>query len=297
VREHGRTASDALAFLSERFATSLLVWLLVGIALALPAGLWLVELNLTRMSAGWEGRPGLSVYFLPGYDDVEPLVVSLRARPEVEAVTVTTRAQALDEFRTETGLADALDLLEDNPLPASLRATLVVGATPADLDVLAALARGGAGVGEVVVEKTWLERVADLSSVVSRLGLILAGLFGVGAVLVTATSVRLAIEARLEELKVLKLVGGTERQLRRPFLYFGALYGVGGGLVAAMLLSLGLVVIEVPLARLLGSYDRALAVEGFGAGFLGALLLSGAGLGVAGALLAARQRIAGLEIL
>ena len=115
--------------------------------------------------------------------------------------------------------------------------------------------------------------------------------------LVTATSVRLAIEARLEELRVLKLVGATERQLRRPFLYFGALYGIGGGLVAAMLLSVGLLTIEAPLERLLGSYQRSLEIHGFGGTFLLALLSIGGILGVAGALLAARQRLTHLNIL
>ena len=139
--------------------------------------------------------------------------------------------------------------------------------------------------------------MALVSSWVSRLGVILGVLFGIGAVLVTATSVRLAIEARLEELRVLKLVGATDRQIRRPFLYFGAFYGLGGGLVAAMLISLCLVAIEAPLSNLLGSYGRDLETAGFDPIFLSGLLLMGGFLGVAGALLAARQRLTDLEIL
>ncbi|MFB3104546.1 MAG: cell division protein FtsX, partial [Pseudomonadales bacterium] len=147
-----------------------------------------------------------------------------------------------------------------------------------------------------VVEKTWLERVADISRVVNRLGVVLGVLFGIGAVLVTTTSVRLAIEARLDELRVLKLVGASDSQIRRPFLYFGALYGLGGGLVAAMLISLGLVVIETPLTNLLGSFDQDLQLAGFDPRFLAVLLGFGGILGVSGAILAARQRLRSLEI-
>jgi cell division transport system permease protein len=153
------------------------------------------------------------------------------------------------------------------------------------------------GVAEVVVEKTWLERVSDISAVVSRLGVILGVLFGVGAVLVTSTSVRLAIEARLEELKVLKLIGATERQMRRPFLYFGAFYGLGGGLIAAMLISLCLVIVEAPLSNLIGSYSQELDLVGFDPLFLGSLLAIGGVLGVLGALMAATSRLKDLEIL
>jgi cell division transport system permease protein len=270
----------------------------VGIALALPAGLRLLQVNLVEISAGWDGRPGLTVYFEIGArgEAVEAARATLESVPGIATAWVTSADAALAEFRSYTELADALDVLGENPLPASLRATLAADAGIAELEAASRVARGLEAVGEVVVEKTWLERIIDISQVVSRLGLILGALFAVGAVLVTATSVRLAIEARLEELRVLKLIGATDRQIRRPFLYFGAMYGLGGGVVAAMLISLCLVAVEGPLAHLVGSYGSELKMSGFDPIFLGGLLLAGAVLGVAGALLAARQRVAKLEI-
>lgn len=293
-----RVARETLHFVSARLGTSMLVWLLVGIALALPAGLFLLQINLAGMTAGWEGRPGLSVYFELGLKDAEIAAVAqvLAERSEISAVKVTSQADALKEFQAYTSLADALELLAENPLPASLRATLTEGATLLDLELVAEFAGRRAGVIEVVVEKTWLQRVTDITRVVSRLGLMLGVLFGLGAILVTATSVRLAIEARLEELRVLKLVGATDRQIRRPYLYFGAFYGFGGGLIAAMLLSLCLVIVETPLTNLLGSYGQDLEMGGFDPKFIIVLLGVGGILGVAGALLAAGQRLADLEI-
>jgi cell division transport system permease protein len=251
------------------------------------------------MTAAWDGRPGLTAYFDLDADsaDVDAAVTRLTADDRVESVQVTDPASELEEFRQFPNLADALDLLDSNPLPASLKATLSVDVALEDLIILTTQVEGFDGVAEVVVEKTWLERVSDISAVVSRLGVILGLLFGVGAVLVTATSVRLAIEARLEELKVLKLIGATERQMRRPFLYFGACYGLGGGLIAAMLISLCLVVVETPLTSLLGSYSQRLDLVGFDPIFLGSLLLVGTVLGVIGALVAASQRLKDLEIL
>lgn len=286
-------------FVSARLGTSLLVWLLVGIALALPAGLYLIQQNLQAMTAAWDGRPGLTAYFELGLDQtaIDAAVARLENDDRVTSLTITDPDAALAEFRQFTDLADALALLDSNPLPASVKATL---AADVALDVLTAMMAevgGFDGVAEVVVEKTWLERVSDISSVVSRLGVILGGLFGVGAILVTSTSVRLAIEARLEELKVLKLIGATQRQMRRPFLYFGAFYGLGGGLVAAMLISLCLVVVEAPLSNLIGSYSQELDLVGFDPLFLGSLLLVGGLLGVIGALMAASQRLKDLEIL
>ena len=62
-RDHLRISRETVHFVSARLGTSLLVWLLVGIALALPAGLFLVQENLAEMTAAWDGRPGLTAYF------------------------------------------------------------------------------------------------------------------------------------------------------------------------------------------------------------------------------------------
>ncbi len=298
-RDHLRVARDTLHFVSVRLGTSLLVWLLVGIALALPAGLFLLQVNLAGLTSDWEGRPGLSVYFHPEASEagIREVLAALDADPAVDTVTFVSREQALDEFQAYAGLGDALQLLDENPLPASARAVLASGSTVDDLERLANLATGATAVAEVAVEKTWLERVNEISRVVSRVGLMLGALFGVGAVLVTATSVRLAIEARLEELRVLKLVGASDAQIRRPFLYFGAFYGLGGGLVAAMFISLGLLIVEEPLTALLGSYGQELDLGGFDLVFLVVLLSAGGVLGVVGALLAARLRLGDLEVL
>ena len=204
--------------------------------------------------------------------------------------------EALQEFQEFSGLNDSLDLLATNPLPDSLKVTLTSSADVLDLQDVARVLGNQAGVDEVVIEKTWLERLAALSSLVNRLGMVLGVMFALGAVLVTATSVRLAIEARLDELRVQKLVGASNAFLRRPFLYFGLLYGLGGALIALMLLSAVLLVLEAPLAALLGSYGNSLNIIGFDAGFLAGLLVLGGVLGLFGAILASQQRLGAVEV-
>ena len=285
-------------FVSSRFGTSLLVWLVVGIALALPAGLWILQVNTDQMTAEWQGRPGLSVYFelQVRQEDVASAAHFLAQRPHIDHVEVTTAEEALVEFKAMSGINEALDLLAENPLPASLKARFADLVPSAELNGLIQAVQGMPGVAEVVVEKTWIERLNDISTILKRLGLVLAVLFGLGAVLVTASSVRLAIENRLEELRVLLLVGATRGQLRRPFLYFGAIYGFGGAVIAAMLIAVTVAVLEPPLNSLLGSYQQSLKLAGFNPMFLMSLLMLGSALGVTGALLAVRQRLSRLEI-
>jgi cell division transport system permease protein len=298
-RDHWRIALDSGAFVSSRLGTSILVWLLIGIALALPAALYLVRANLSLMAEQWQGRPGISVYFSPGSAPAlgVELQAELQARAEVETVRLTSAERALEEFQEFSGIEDALALLEVNPLPMSLGVVLVDDVEAGEFELLATQLAERDGVTDVVIERTWLERVDAMNAVLGRLAAVLTVLFSCGAVLVTATSARLAIETRLDELRVMKLVGATDAYIRRPFLYLGVFYGVGGGLLAAMLISAVLVVLETPLATLFGSYGGQLESGGFDLAFFASLLAIGGLLGIGGAVLAAHQRLAHLEVI
>lgn len=296
-RDHGRVVRDSLGYLSGRFATTLLVWLAIGVALALPAALHLLEANLVRAADQWRENPGFSVYFEAGVAMEVPqnLAKRLEATAGIERVWLTTPEEALAEFRELSGVGDALELLDDNPLPASVRATVSRAVSPTGLAVLAENAAETDGVEDVVVERTWLERLGAVREVVTRLYWSLTVILGLGAVLISGATVRLAIEARLEEIKVLTLVGAGRGYVRRPFLYLGAAYGLGGAVIAAMAISALLLFLEEPLVRLFGSYGRDLELTGFDPIFHLMLLALGALLGILGAVVASNQRLKGLN--
>ena len=294
-RERWRVAQESVAYLARGWPTTIVVWLLIGTALALPGSLYILALNLERAAGEWQGRPGFSVYFEPGLDIAVPseLADRLRGEADVADVRLITPDEALAELRGQAGLADAahvFDALEEaNPLPATIRASVALGGPPERLAELAESMRTASGVDEVVIESTWIERLAAMRGVVERIAIVAALLLGVGALLVSAASVRLAIAARLAEQEVLALVGASGRFIRRPFLYLGVLYGAGGAVVAAVLLSAALIAIEGPLARLFASYGAGLYLAGFDPMFLLALLGIGAVLGALGARLAASR--------
>ena len=284
-RERWRVARESVGFVVRGWPATVVVWLLIGIALALPGALYIAGLNLERAAGEWQGRPGFSVYFEPGLDLAVPteLADRLRTQEDVADVRLITPEQALVELGVDVGA------LETNPLPATIRASVAHGSSPARLVEVAMSIRGATGVDDVVIERTWIERLEAMRETTQRLAMAVALLLGVGAVLVSAASVRLAVAARLAEQEVLALVGASRRFIRRPFLYLGVLYGVGGAVVAAVLLSAGLIALEGPLARLFESYGADLNLAGFDPMFLVALLGIGAVLGAVGARLAAER--------
>lgn len=297
-RDHVRVARESFTFISQRLGATLLVWVLIGIALALPTALYLTERNLAAVAGEWQENLGFSIYFQPGVAAEAPAALArrLRREPDVDRARLITPEQALLEFRRHAAISDALDLLDDNPLPATIRVAVAADVPAARLTLLADHARRSEGVDEVVVERAWLERLATIREVVDRIYQVAAVLLGIGAVLVSSASVRLAIEARLDELQVLALVGASKRFMRRPFLYLGVIYGVCGALVAAMLVSMALIWLEAPLTRLFGSYGRGLELVRFDPMMFLALLASGTLLGWLGARIASDQRLRELAV-
>ena len=297
-RDHVSVIRDSVRSTSHRFGTSLLVWLLIGTAMSLPAGLYLIERNIEVIARQWESLNSFSIYFEVGASEgeVNKLVQQIRSQVEVATVRTITPEEALDEFSSYTEITDAMMLLESNPLPASARVTVDDELSLERLSEIASQFDAASAIEEIVVERAWLERLHAVDELVSRLGWVLGILFGAGAVLITAASVRLALEMRLEEIKVLKLVGATNAFVRRPFLYFGIIYGLGGALVAAMVLSASLILLEAPLAAVWSSYGEMVTFHGDEPAFYFILILVGAILGWVGGLVASNQRLSDINI-
>ena len=116
-----------------------------------------------------------------------------------------------------------------------------------------------------------------------------------GLVLILCNTIRLAIESRREEIVIVKLVGGSNAFVRRPFLYTGLWYGVGGGVLAAALVAASLWFLGGPVERLADLYQSDFQLAGLGVmGALNLILLSGL-LGLAGAWLAVTRHLAEIE--
>jgi cell division transport system permease protein len=117
----------------------------------------------------------------------------------------------------------------------------------------------------------------------------------IGVLLILGNTIRLAIESRREEIVVVKLVGGSNGFVRRPFLYTGLWYGVGGGVLAGLLVSSGLWFLEGPIGALVLLYESGFRLSGLGVMGILNLVIIGGCLGLAGAWVAVSRHIARIE--
>ncbi len=297
LREHWYVLMETLEHVVRNPFTSIFAWTLIGIALSLPLGLYLIQKNLAMLTEPWSTSPGVTVYLQQGITNAgaEALATRLNEDVRIESAIHVSPEQGLEQFSNLVGLDSLMEDLAENPLPGAFDLVLAAQLPSADLEHLVAELEDIPEVRDVIMEGIWLDRVLALSEVAQRLFWVLAGLFGLGALLVTASSVRLVIESRLAELQVMDLVGATPAFMRRPFLYFGVIHGIGGGLMATTLTSAAVILLRDPIQRFLGSYGMQFSASGFDAPLVMLLFASAALIGAAGALAACSSRLKSLD--
>ena len=277
--------------------SSVLTWLVIGIALALPVGLNVALDNVSQVSAGWDSPAQISL-FLQGEvspDRLRELEGEMDARQDVSKTRVISRDEALDEFRMLSGFADVLASLQENPLPDLILVTPDAALDGPAVSALREELQGNSDVAEAVLDMEWLQRLNSLMALSRRLVVAIGCMLVVGVMLILGNTIRLAIEGRRDEIVIVKLVGGSNGFVRRPFLYTGLWYGVGGGVLAALLVSAALWSLEKPISDLAMLYESAFQLSGLGVmGSLNLVILGGL-LGLAGAWLAVSRHLARIQ--
>ncbi len=278
-------------------ATAMTV-LVIGIALALPAGLYVLLKNVEQVSSQWDDASQISLFLQHKTPDVrgKQLAEQLLTWPDINAVYYQSAKDSLAEFRQLSGLDALLDTLPSNPLPPVI--VIQPKLAPSENEALQSLVERLQNMQEVELAKLdmeWLQRLRTINETGERGISILAILLSLSVLLVIGNTIRLAILNRQTEIRVIKLVGGTNAFVRRPFLYTGFWYGLLGGAIAWLTLLLTLLFINGPVNRLAALYDSHFTLNWLSGQMFIALPLFGLLLGVLGAWLAVGRHLNDIE--
>jgi len=277
---------------------TLLTLIVIGVALSLPAGLALLVGNLRAATGDLATAVDFTVHFKLGtpIERVQQLAANARQRAGVASVTVVTADQALEEFKQASGFGDALAALEDNPLPHHLTVRPAPGASgPTEVESLRRYFAAFPEVEIVQLDLDWVRRLHSLLDLLRRSLWIVVAVLGLGVLAVIGNTIRLEIQQRRPEIEVTKLVGGSNAFVRRPFLYVGIFYGLGGALLAAGIVAGGMAYLDQAVRDLAAQYGGGFRMTGLGGQGLGILVAVGAGLGWFGALISTGRHLRRIE--
>ncbi|MCH8174846.1 MAG: ABC transporter permease [Proteobacteria bacterium] len=296
VQMHRRTALQSWQRLLKTPASSFATIFVIAVGLLLPALLYGVSSNLSSVLDNLNGSAQISLFMDRGSTASELRLVreDLLFDDAISNVELISSEQALEEFSAATGLSEISQQLSDNPLPATLVVT-PMDADPQSVATLAARLGATPHVELVQVDSQWIQRLTAVSRLVAVSGQILTIVIVLGLFFIVGNTIRLAIENRRDEIRVVKLVGGTDAFAARPFLYAGMYYGLGGGMLATMLQFAVVIGFNSALQDLLQLYESNFHLQGFGFTSIAALVLGGGAIGWLGALLASFRQIAAID--
>ena len=262
---HAQTLVGSFGRIVKYPFASLLTMGVIAMALALPLSLNLFLSNVRLASANWNDAFDLSVYLdkKASSGRTGSLAKQLRLRGDVAGVRIITADQAMVEFRDNSGFGKALDALTDNPLPDTLIVTPSLDAsTPQGTAALKEAIAAMADVQTVQLDTEWVKRLHAMLDILRRVVALTAGLLGASVVLIVGNTIRLDILNRRAEIEVMKLVGASDGFARRPFLYSGVWYGLGGGLIAVILVLVAAAVLAKPVDSLAALYGSQFHLQG-----------------------------------
>lgn len=256
MRSWARQHRQALRLALRRFAGGgVLSALVIGVALALPAGGYAVLESLRGVATRTSFDPQISVFLKTELKraEAQALEKSLRADARVAKVRFVAREEALRDLNAVQGLPEVTAALGHNPLPDAL----VVTPRDSDIQPLADDLAKLPGVAHVQADAAWARRLAALAAV-GRLALwLLASLLGLGLVAVTFNTIRLQILTQRDEIEVSRLIGATDSFIRRPFYYLGLIQGLAGGAIAMTLVWIALSLLNREVRVLAETFDSA----------------------------------------
>lgn len=293
---HARAAGGTVRRLVRAPLATLLNVIVLAVALALPAGLYLALVNVQQAVRTASPEPQLTVFMTVEAKRAEVAEVEnlLKRHSQVAAVRHIPRDKALEELKRASGMAGIAEGLQGNPLPDAF----VVSARDPAPDALARLRVELAAyprVALVQLDTEWARRLDAVLRLARIALLVLATVLALALVAVTFNTIRLQILTQREEIEVASLIGATAAFIRRPFLYYGAALGLLGGAAACGVVWIAMAVLNSALLDLAYLYGAQWQLRYLAPADVASVLAFAAGLGWLGAWLSVARHLAAMR--
>lgn len=263
--QHLQAMFSSLGALCRAPFASIMTLLVIAIALALPACLYVFVHNMQSLTQVWENGSQLSLFVKDEVTDARAQTLSqeIKTYPGIVGVEFLSREAAFSEFKDLSGFSQILDTLPNNPLPP----VIIVKPSftdPALLQNLQQELENLPEVARVQLDLAWVQRLSAILHLGENIVWILMLFLSAAVVLIIGNTIRLAIFNRQNEIAIIKLVGGTNAFIRRPFLYTGIWYGLLGALLALIMVSSALIFLNQSVELLANSYQSNFQLLGLG---------------------------------
>lgn len=281
---HVRALQFALGELVHAPISNVITICVIGIAIALPLGFFMLLQNLQTVDTSWNtSAPTISLYLKPALlpSQVDTLMHTLHSNSEIAQITYISPEQGKKTFEKNTPFSGVLALFQHNPIPGVITVLPTMHyQNPIAINILFNTLKKLSLVDVAQLDMNWVTRLYDIVAIGKKITKALSLLFGFGVILIISHALRASLTNHLKEIQVMKLVGATCGYIRRPLLYRGVLYGLLGGIFSWVLVNVFLYQLQKPVLQLAQTYHATFQLQliSFSLGFEMLLIAMIAGL-------------------
>ena len=236
LNQHAQALRAVITRMRHNLLATLMMFGVMGVALSLPGVLYVVADNLSRLAGSVQSEPQISLFLKLDIDADTTAAIEqkLKHHEAVARYHFVSRDTAWEQLQQSAeAVATSID---KNPLPDAFFVE-PKELKPETVEALIDEMQQWPGVEHAQADGAWIKRLHAVLALGRKAAAVLAGLLGLALVAIIGNTIRLQILTQREEIEVSQLIGATDRFIRRPFLYAGTLYGLGGGLAAWLLLA------------------------------------------------------------
>ncbi len=292
--QHQQPLKLVIGRMRNNLMATLLMFCVIGVTLCLPAILYTVVDNLSRLSAGVESKPQISLFLKLDASNKTEIESQLKKHADIASFEFVSKDDAWSKMQQDKNTADAAASLDKNPLPDAFYIT-PKKVSPENIAHLQEEMQKWDGVELAQVDANWVKRLDTILKLGKKAVFVLVVLLGFALITVIGNTIRLQIMTQREEIEVSKLIGATNPFIRRPFLYAGVLYGFGGGLAALLILALVTLLFSFSVAEIADLYASNFRLHLPNGLSILALLASATALGWLGSYFAVNRTLAQFE--
>ena len=262
LMQHGFVFFLTLKRLISTPVTSLLSVIVMGIALSLPTGIYVFMENLQSISGETANSPQMSLFLKldAKKEDIKRIKQRLEEDSQIVSFQFVSKDVALQQLQQNNGLTDITASLVRNPLPDAFIVHTLEN-TPETLEQLRMAMHKWPEIEHVQFDSAWIERLNALLKLGRFVVLMLATLLSVAIIAIMFNTIRLQILTKRDEIEISKLIGATDNFIRRPFLYFGTIQGISGGIIAWSIITFAIETMNAELVELARLYDFDLQLQ------------------------------------
>ena len=294
LSQHQQPLKLVIGRMRNNLMATLLMFCVIGVTLCLPAILYTVVDNLSRLTGDVESKPQISLFLKLDASNKTEIEAQLRKHADVASFEFVSKDDAWSKMQQDKNTADAAASLEKNPLPDAFYIT-PKNISPDNMGHLQAEMQKWNGVELAQVDANWVKRLDTILKLGKKAVFVLVVLLGFALITVIGNTIRLQIMTQREEIEVSKLIGATNPFIRRPFLYSGVLYGLGGGLAALIILTLVTMLFNFSVTEIADLYASNFRLHLPSGLSILVLLVSATGLGWLGSYFAVNRTLAQFE--